>query len=86
MTTLWKVLVIAGGFLLGLGPIGVAGGIYKSFASLKTNELAGIGAVGGGIELALVSAILSVIGLLLLVAGMIAFVVNKSRSTDNHPK
>jgi len=86
MRTLWKILVIVGGLLVGLGPIGIVGGIYRSFASLKTNELAGIGAVGGGIELALISAILSVVGLLLLVAGIIVVVVNKSRSTDNHLK
>lgn len=86
MTTLWKILVIAGGLLVGLGPIGIVGGIYKSFASLKTNESAGIGAVGGGIELALVSAILSVVGLLLLVAGIILFVVNKRKPIDGQPK
>ena len=73
MTTLWKILVIVGGLLLCLGPIGIAGGIYKSFDSLKTNESAGIGAVGGGIELALIGTVVSVIGLLLLISGVIVF-------------
>jgi hypothetical protein len=78
---LGKILVIAGGSIVALGSVGIAAAIYKSFESLKINESAGIGAVGGELGLALLGAVVSIIGLLLFVAGIIVFVVNKRRST-----
>jgi hypothetical protein len=55
--------------------LGIGGGIYYSFDALKTNESAGIGAVGGGIYAALVFDILflitGLIGTILLVIGCI---------------
>lgn len=80
MTTLWKILVIAGGLLVALGSVGIAGAIYKSFESLKINESAGIGAFGGELGLALVGAVVSVIGLLVLVAGIVILVIKRSRT------
>jgi hypothetical protein len=78
-------LVIAGGILVAIGPMAIAGGIYKSFDSLKINESAGIGAVGGGLlELALIGAIVSVTGLLLLIAGAVIFVVKRAGTKPNN--
>ena len=86
MTTLWKILVIAGGLLVALGSLGICGAVYKSLHSVTFNGSAGIGAVGGELGLALLGAVVSIIGLLLLVAGVIVFVVNKRGPTDGQPK
>ena len=86
MTMSRKILVFAGGLLLVLGSLGVCGAIYKSLDSARFNGSAGIGAVGGELELALIAAVVSVIGLLLFLTGIIVFIVNKSRSTGNHLK
>jgi hypothetical protein len=84
MTMLGKILVIAGGLLLVLGSLGIGGAILKSLDSVRFTGSAGIGAVGGGLELALIGAVVSVIGLLLLAAGVVIFVVNSNRSTNDH--
>ena len=56
------------------GIIGVIWGISSSFDALKTNESAGIGAVGGGIEAAFYSTVFFTItglaGLAILLAGV----------------
>ena len=55
--------------------IGIGWGISSSFEALKTNESAGIGAVGGGIYTALIFNILflitGLVGIALLVIGCI---------------
>ena len=83
MSKLWKILVGGGAVLFILGLLGTAGGMYESFDSLKTNESAGIGAVGGGIELALIGAIGSIIGLLLFIAGVAILVIRKSSGSGD---
>lgn len=44
------------------GLAGTIWGIYRSFGAMVTNESAGIGAVGGGLELALVFTIFGLLG------------------------
>ncbi len=55
--------------------IGIGWGISSSFDALKTNESAGIGAVGGGLYAALIFNILfmitGLVGVMLLVIGCI---------------
>jgi biopolymer transport protein ExbB/TolQ len=78
MRKLWKILVIGGGVLFILGLVGTPAGIYMSFDSLRANESAGIGAVGDGLGLALIGSIVSIIGLLLLIAGAIMLALKKN--------
>ncbi len=65
------------------GLIGTFYGIYSSLAGLDAAESAGIGAVGDGIQNALISSaagfIGSILGILLLVIGTI----KRSKSTSN---
>jgi|tagenome__1003787_1003787.scaffolds.fasta_scaffold20074795_1 hypothetical protein len=84
MSKLWKILVGGGAVLFILGLLGTAGGMYVSFRSLKTNESAGIGAVGGvALEMAVIGAIASMIGLLLLIAGVAILVIKKSSGSGD---
>ena len=73
------VVLLTVSILIGLG--GTIWGIYSSFDALHTNESAGIGAVGGGIQNALVSTIVSIIGsaigIILIIVGAI-----RSRRSD----
>ena len=66
-----KILIGGGSLIIFVGVIGIVGGILRSFQALKFNESAGIGAVGGGLQLALVGTILCFVGLLVLVFGCI---------------
>ena len=66
-----KILIGGGSLIIFVGVIGIVSGILRSFQALKFNESAGIGAVGGGLQLALVGTILCLVGLLVLVFGCI---------------
>jgi biopolymer transport protein ExbB/TolQ len=77
MKKLWKIFIIGGGILFILGLIGTPVGIYMSFDALDANESAGIGAVGDGIGFALISNIVSIIGSLLLIVGVVLLVLKK---------
>ena len=66
-----KILIGSGILVIFISLIGIVGGIFGSFQALKSNESAGIGAVGFGIQFALVSNILFFAGLLVLVFGCI---------------
>ena len=68
-----KVLIGIGVLLILVSLIGIVAGIFLSFQALKTNESAGIGAVGSGIQLALVSNIVFFVGLLILIVGLVKF-------------
>jgi len=62
----------------------VVWGIYSSFEALRTNQTAGIGAVGGGIEVGLIASIFGIVGFVtgaILIA--IGFVkANRQAKTD----
>ena len=66
-----KFLIISGISIIVASFLGIFWGIYRSFAALKTNESAGIDAVGGGIQFALYSNIFIFAGIILVVAGAI---------------
>jgi len=61
------------------GLFGIIAGIYESFASIKFNETAGIGAVGNGLLFALISNVAFFVGLVLLIIGVIKL-ARKNRS------
>ena len=84
MTVLRKILVIAGSLLLALGSLVIGGAIYKSLHSVTFNGSAGIGAVCGELGLAMIGAVVSVIGLLLLIAGAVIFVVKRAGTKPNN--
>lgn len=68
-----------------IGILGTVWGIHASFEALRTNQSAGVGAVGAGIESALFFTIFSMIGLL---TGLILIVVGivKQRSSKSAEK
>jgi hypothetical protein len=72
-----EILIGSGLLLTAASPIGVIWGIYRSFAALKFNESAGIGAVGNGLWFALVGSIAFFIGLALLIIGVVKFMRSK---------
>ncbi len=76
-----KILIGSGVLLILFSLIGIVAGIFLSFQALKTNESAGIGAVGSGIQFALISNIVFFVGLLILIVGLVKFYRDrKSRS------
>jgi hypothetical protein len=66
-----KLLIGSGTVLILASSIGTYAGIYSSFASLKMNETAGIGAVGGALSFVPVSTVAFFIGILLLIVGVV---------------
>lgn len=72
-----KVLLTTGiaAFVLGLFGIGV--GLIVSFSQVRMNESAGIGAVGGGIEFALLGSFAGLVGTIAVVAGVILLLLSK---------
>lgn len=64
------IIIILASFLIGI--LGAFWGIHNSFDALRTNETASIDAVGAGIEKALLSTIISIIGLFV---GLILIIV-----------
>lgn len=68
---LGKLLIGSGIFLILSGVIGCALGIYSTFQAMKFNENAGIGAIGTGIQFALISSIFALVGFILLIIGWI---------------
>ena len=77
MKKIGKALVILGIVVFLFGLFGIAGGLIISFGQLHSNESAGIGAVGGGIEFALLGSIAGFIGTILIVTGVILLLVSK---------
>ena len=77
MKKLGKVLLITGVAAFVLGLFGIGAGLFVSFSQLHTNESAGIGAVGGGIEFALLGSIAGILGSFAIVAGVIVMLVSK---------
>lgn len=76
-----KILIGSGVLLILFSLNGIVAGIFLSFQALKTNESAGIGAVGSGIQFALISNIVFFVGLLILIVGLVKFYRDrKSRS------
>jgi hypothetical protein len=65
-----------------IGTLGVFWFIHNSFESLRTNQTAGIGAVGASIEYAIVSSVFGIIGIL---TGLIFIIVGavKARNQNN---
>lgn len=80
---LYSGIVIFFGSLV-VGFLGMIWGIHNAFDSLRTNETAGIGQVGAGIEIALISTVVSiiglVIGLILIILGIVKAKQNKNSS------
>ncbi len=64
-----KILIGSGILIVFVSIICVLGGIFSSFQALRFNESAGIGAVGGGLQFALLAVILFIVGLLFMVFG-----------------
>ena len=77
MKKIGKALVILGIVVFLFGLSGIAGGLIISFGQLHSNESAGIGAVGGGIEFALLGSIAGFIETILIVTGVILLLVSK---------
>jgi hypothetical protein len=78
-----KALMICGTLAFVLGLLGIAGGIILSFSSLRMNESAGIGAIGGfWLQLALLGSLAAIVGVFLIVVGVILFLLSK-RSENN---
>ena len=75
-----KILIASGILVMVAGLFGTIAGIYESFASIKFNETAGIGAVGAGLWFALLSNIGFFGGLLLLIIGIVKL-ARKARSS-----
>ena len=75
-----KILIGSGILIMFTSIIGVVGGIFGSFEALKSSESAGIGAVGDGIQFALVSNILFFVGILVLLFGCIKLYRDKRAS------
>jgi hypothetical protein len=76
-----KILIGGGLLLMAASLLGIIGGIYGSFASLKFNETAGIGAVGNGLLFALLSNVAFFVGLLLFIIDVVKLVL-KNRSGE----
>ena len=74
-----KILIACGIVIILASLIGIGGGIYSSFQAMKANESAGIGAVGSGLQFALVSNILVFLGLAILAIGLVKFFKEKNR-------
>ena len=74
-----KILIATGTLMIFASVIAIGGGIYRSFSSMKTNGSAGIGAVGSGLPLALVSNIFVFVGLAVLIIGLVKFFKEKNR-------
>jgi hypothetical protein len=72
-----RILLVSGILMIVASFIGVALSLHSSFASLHTNESAGIGAVGDGIYFALISTIAFFVGLGLLIGGVIKLILEK---------
>ena len=70
-TVLAKVLIAAGILLMVGSLFGVIAGIISGIAAFHGNETAGIGALGGGLQFALISIIAFFVGLTLIVAGIV---------------
>lgn len=77
MKKLGKALLILGVTTFLLGLFVIAGGIVFSFSSLRMNESAGIGAVGGGIQFALLGSITGIVGTIVIVAGVILLLLSE---------
>ena len=82
MKKIGKALLAIGILAFALGTLGIAGGIIFSFSSLHTNESAGIGAVGAGIQFALIGSIIGIGGVLMSVVGIILLLVSKRPEFD----
>ena len=76
--TIGKIILATGLLLTGAGILGLAAGVYVSFAALRFNESAGIGAVGGGIWFAMLGSVTSLIGIALAIVGLMLVIKNKS--------
>ena len=79
MKKLSKVLIVTGVVILALGILSIIGGLVVSFRSMRFNESAGIGAVGGALQFALIGSVAGIIGVLLIVVGLIMFLISKRR-------
>ncbi len=66
-----KILIAIGTLIIVASVFGIIAGIGGSFYALKTNESAGIGAVGTGIWFALISNIAFFVGVIVLGIGCI---------------
>jgi hypothetical protein len=72
-----KTLLIGGIVVLMLGSLGITAGIILSFSQMHTNESAGIGAVGGGLEFAVLGSLADIVGVLSTAAGVILLFLSK---------
>jgi hypothetical protein len=77
MKTLWKKLIFAGTIVFLIGTLGIILGIFESFRSIHINESAGIGAVGAGLQFALIGGVAGVMGGLLIAAGLILLLISR---------
>ena len=74
-------ILIGIGILMVLSSLaGIVGGIFSSFQALKSNESAGIGSVGFGLQFALFSNILFFVGLIVLIVGCVKLYRDKRAS------
>ena len=77
MKTLWKKLIVPGTVVFLIGILGIVGGIFESFQSIHINESAGIGAVGAGLQFALIGSVAGIMGGLLIAAGLILLLISR---------
>ena len=71
-------IFLGAGLLLTVGSVlGIVGGIYASFAGMKFNESAGIGAIGNGIWFAMLSSFTALVGIAFAIVGLVLVVKNK---------
>jgi hypothetical protein len=71
-----KILIGSGILMIAASVLGIVFGIYSSFAALKTSESAGIGAVSGSIEFALLSSIFIFVGFIFVIIGVVKLYKN----------
>jgi hypothetical protein len=77
-STIGKIFLGAGLLLTAGSVLGIVGGIYTSFAAMKFNESAGIGAIGNGIWFAMLSGFTALVGIVFAIVGLVFVVKNKS--------
>ena len=74
------IIIFVGSLLLGF--LGMIWGIHNAFDALRTNETAGIGQVGVGIETALISTVVSIIGIIIGLVLIIFGIVKAKQNKD----
>ena len=77
MKTLWKKLIVPGTVVFLIGILGIVGGIFESLQEIHINESAGIGAVGAGLQFALIGSVAGIMGGLLIAAGLILLLISR---------